>query len=74
MWSIACPIASYEATFYGHEKYLARGEQAVIPPGDRVVFGYIKSHFIDSPLLRSVLEEENRNCDTGEVRTPSARL
>src|SRR5215471_11244424 len=54
---IAAPIASYEATFGNHEKYLVRGERAVIPVvaqdtrTTRIAFGYLKSHFLESPLL-----------------------
>jgi len=61
---IACPIASYEACFGGHEKHLSKGEQAVIPlvaPGQlgtRIAYGYIKSHFSDSKYLRNMLEDE----------------
>jgi len=61
---IACPIASYEAVFGGHEKHLSKGEQAVIPlvaPGQlgtRIAYGYIKSHFADSRLLKNMLEDD----------------
>lgn len=61
---IACPIANYEAVFGGHERHLARGEQAVIPlvaPGQlgtRVAYGFIKSHFAESKLLKNMLEDE----------------
>ena len=61
---IACPSASYEAAFGDHHKHLARGEHAVISlvaPGreqTRIAFDYIKSHFMESKLLRSMLEDE----------------
>ena len=61
---IACPIASYEAALGGHDKHLTRGERAVIPlvaqdqRGTRIAFSYLKSHFTESPLLRSMLEDE----------------
>jgi hypothetical protein len=61
---IACPIASYEATLGGHDRHLAKGERAIIPVvaqdarGTRIAFGYLKSHFMDSPLLKSMLEGE----------------
>jgi hypothetical protein len=64
---IACPIASYEATLGGHDKHLAKGERAIIPVvaqdarGTRIAFGYLKSHFMDSPLLASMLEGETAN-------------
>ena len=61
---IACPIASFEAALGNHEKYLTRGERAVIPlvaqdtRGSRIAFSYLRSHFLDSPLLKSMLEDE----------------
>ena len=61
---IACPIASYEAALGNHHKNLARGERAVIPlvaqdtRGTRVAFGYLKSHFMESSILKSMLEDE----------------
>ena len=61
---IACPIASYEAALGGHEKALTRGERAIVPlvaqdtRGTRIAFGYLKSHFLESPDLRTMLEDE----------------
>jgi hypothetical protein len=61
---IACPIASYEAALGSHHKYLTKGERAVIrvvaqdQRGTRIVFSYLRSHFLNSPLLKSMLEDE----------------
>jgi hypothetical protein len=61
---VACPVCSYEAVFGAHERHLERGERCVIPLvapgglGTRIAFGYIKSHFLDSPYLRDLLEDE----------------
>jgi hypothetical protein len=61
---ILCPIISYEAALGNHEKHLTKGERAVFPlvaqdqRGTRIAFGYLKSHFEDSPLLKSMLEDE----------------
>ena len=61
---ILCPIISYEAALGNHEKYLTKGERAVFPlvaqdqRGTRIAFGYLKSHFEDSALLKSMLEDE----------------
>jgi len=61
---IATPIAAYEACFAGHEKHLSRGEYGVIPliavnkEGTRIAFDYLRSYFLESPLLRSMLDGE----------------
>jgi hypothetical protein len=61
---IATPIAAFEATFGNHEKKLGRGERGVIPlvaqdtRGTRIAFNYLRSYFLESPLLKSVLEDE----------------
>ena len=61
---IACPIASFEAALGNHDRYLTKGERAVIPlvaqdmRGSRIAFNYLKSHFTDSSLLKSMLEDE----------------
>ena len=61
---IACPVATFEASLGDHHRRLARGERAVIPlvaldqRGTRVAFGYLKSHFMDSSILKSMLEDE----------------
>jgi hypothetical protein len=61
---IACPIASYQACFGGHDRHLTKGERGVIPlvaqdtRATRIAFGYLKSHFTESPLLKSILEDE----------------
>jgi hypothetical protein len=61
---IATPIAAFEAALGNHEQYLAKGERAVIPlvaqdtRGTKIAFGYLRSYFTDSPLLKSMLEDE----------------
>jgi len=61
---IACPVASYEATFGDYPRFLARGELAVVPLvapgalGTRIAYEYIKSHFTESKYLKKMLEEE----------------
>jgi hypothetical protein len=61
---IACPIASYEATFGDYPRFLAPGERSTVPLvapgalGTRIAYGYIKSHFTDSKYLKKMLEEE----------------
>src|SRR5262245_28999895 len=61
---IACPIAAYEGCFGGHERHLGRGEFAVIPlvaqdaKATRIAFGYLKSYFTESPLLKSMLDDD----------------
>jgi hypothetical protein len=61
---VACPIASYEATFGDHQRFLTPGEQAVVPLvapgalGTRVAYNYIKSHFTESKLLKNMLDDE----------------
>jgi hypothetical protein len=62
---IATPTAAFEAALGNHEKYLAKGERAVIPRvaqdmrGSRIAFNYLKSYFTESALLKSMLEDEN---------------
>ena len=64
---IACPIASYEAVFGGHEKKLAPGERAVVPivapgqMGTRIAFDYIRSHFEESKALGTMVEDIKAN-------------
>jgi hypothetical protein len=61
---IATPIAAYEACFGGHEKRLSRGEWGVIPliaqnrEATRIAFDYLRSYFMESPLLKSMLDGE----------------
>jgi hypothetical protein len=61
---IATPTAAFEAALGNHEKYLAKGERAVIPlvaqdmRGSRIAFNYLKCYFTESPLLKSMLEDE----------------
>jgi hypothetical protein len=60
---IAAPIVCYEATFGGHERHAAKGEQPTIvlvaqdQRATRVAFGYIRAYFERSPLLSSLLAE-----------------
>jgi hypothetical protein len=68
---IACPIASYEAALGDHHKNLTRGEFATIPlvaqntAATRIAFGYLKSHFLDSPFLKNMLVDDPY---AGEIR------
>jgi hypothetical protein len=54
----------YEATFGGHERYLAKGEMGVVPliaqdeRATRVDFSYMKAYLTGSPLLRDLVAEE----------------
>jgi hypothetical protein len=60
---ILCPALAYEAVFGGHERYLAKGERAIIPlvaqdqRATRVAFTYLSDYFTCSPLLASMVEE-----------------
>ena len=60
---ILAPILVYEAVFGGHEQALSKGEHGIIPlvaqdqRATRIAFGYIKSYFTSSPLLRSYIED-----------------
>jgi len=57
-------LLPFEAALGNHEKHLTKGEGAVIPlvaqdmRGSRIAFNYLKSYFTDSPLLKSMLEDE----------------
>jgi hypothetical protein len=61
---IAAPVIVYEAVFGGHERHLARGERGMLPlvaqdaRGAKIAFGYVTSYLQDSPLLRSMIDDE----------------
>lgn len=61
---IASPTCCYEAAFGGHERHLARGEQATIAlvaqdqRATAIAFGYIRAAFTQSPVLRNLLADE----------------
>ena len=60
---IAGNIGTFEAVCGGHEKYLAPGERGTIllvaqdMRAARVLFGYIKAKFENSPLLSQLLQD-----------------
>jgi hypothetical protein len=64
---ILAVVLSYEAAFGAHEKYLHRGERAVIPlvaqdqRATGISRGYIFEYFRRSPLLSSLIEDERQN-------------
>ena len=60
---IAAPIVCYEAVFGRHERYLARGERAMIPlvaqdqRATKIAFGYVRDYMTHNTLLASLVEE-----------------
>ena len=73
---IATPVLCFEAAFGQHEQQLAKGERAVYPlvaqdrNGAAVAFGYTRSYFTESPLLRKLVDD----VFTSELRLTSGSL